>query len=441
MTAVIPADARRFRVTDPALGDLLREAGADVTEVTPDVELGAAGELRGEGEVAVAILGRPRLFERPAPVRVASRVVTFLRVRLAARRARRTVLRLGYSTVLDLTWDPAHRLRNRSTGVRKHVPLRQRFPERGLIVGCRVREPRFLLDDVVSEAMGNAAVRAESEAPLIMSGGLLADVPQGLLRVAVGFGSRQIRNQTEALEALGAADATSFVAERVPCVIASGQCGLAEWSLEERLRGARATHPVGGALLADCVEFLVALHSTPCADGPRITLREQFASVEPAADTNEAAILQALVERLEAALAGLPRGFGHGDFFHGNLLAERDRLVGVVDWDAAGPDRLPLLDLLHLRHATQALAELDWGPKLVEELLPWARAGGDDTAQRYCQCLGVRVDSDRLQSLVLAYWLDRVSYHLRSYPFRWAQPLWLERNVSFVLRAIAPTLK
>src|SRR5690242_232488 len=119
VTAVIPADARRFRVTDPALGDLLREAGAEITEVTPDVELAAAAELRGEGEVAIAILGRPRLFERPAPVRVASRLVTFLRVRLAAGRARRTVLRLGYSTVLDLTWDPAHRLRNRSTGVRK----------------------------------------------------------------------------------------------------------------------------------------------------------------------------------------------------------------------------------------------------------------------------------------------------------------------------------
>lgn len=441
VTAVIPADARRFRVTDPALGDLLREAGAEITEVTPDVELAAAEELRGEGEVAIAILGRPRLFERPAPVRVASRLVTFLRVRLAAGRARRTVLRLGYSTVLDLTWDPAHRLRNRSTGVRKHIPLRERFPERGLVVGCRVREPRFLLDDVVGEAVGSAALRAENEAPLIMSGGLLADVPQGLLRVAVGFGSRQIRNQTTALAALGAAGATSFVAERVPCVIASGQCGLAEWSLEQRLSGARARHPVRGALLADCVEFLVALHSTPCSDGPRTTLREQFASVKPAADANEAAILQALVERLEDALADLPRGFGHGDFFHGNLLAERDRLVGVVDWDAAGPDRLPLLDLLHLRHATQALAELDWGPKLVEELLPWACAGGDATAQSYCERLGVSGDSDRLQSLVLAYWLDRVSYHLRSYPFRWAQPLWLERNVSFVLRAIGPRLK
>lgn len=441
VTAVIPADARRFRVTDPALGDLLREGGAEVTEITPDVELAAAGELRGDGEVAIAILGRPRLFERPAPVRVASRLVTFLRVRLAAGRARRIVLRLGYSTVLDLTWDPAHRLRNRSTGGRKRVPLRERFPERGLIVGCRVPDPRFLLDDVASEAIGSAAVTAETGAPLIMSGGLLADLPQGLLRVAVGFGSRQIRNQTTALAALEAAGATSFVADRVPCVIASGRCGLAEWSLEQRLRGARARHPVRGALLADCVDFLVALHSTTCADGPRITLREQFATVEPAAHRDEASILQALVESLEAALADLPRGFGHGDFFHGNLLAEGDRLVGVVDWDAAGPDHLPLLDLLHLRHATQALAELDWGPKLIQELLPWARAGGDDTARSYCERLGVPVDSDRLQALVLAYWLDRVSYHLRSYPFRWAQPVWLDRNVSFVLGAIGPTLK
>jgi aminoglycoside phosphotransferase (APT) family kinase protein len=274
-----------------------------------------------------------------------------------------------------------------------------------------------------------------------MSGGLLADVGQGVLRVAVGFGSRQIRNQTSALTALKASSATPFVVERVPSVIASGRCGLAEWSLEQKLRGTPVRRPVKGVLLADCVDFLVALHSTRCADGPRTTLREQFATVEPAAHAGEAAVLQALADRLEAALADLPRGFGHGDFFHGNLLTAHNRLVGVVDWDAGGPGRLPLLDLLHLRHATQALPDLGWGPKLIQKLLPWARGGGDSVAQSYCERLGFRVDGHRLEALVLAYWLDRVSYHLRSYPFRWAQPHWLEHNVSFVLRAITPTVR
>ena len=62
----------------------------------------------------------------------------------------------------------------------------------------------------------------------------------------------------------------------------------------------------------------------------------------------------------------------------------------MVDWDAAGPGRLPLIDLLHLRHMNEHRpADLDWGPTLVEHLLPWARAGGDDPARDYCRRVGI----------------------------------------------------
>jgi hypothetical protein len=96
-----------------------------------------------------------------------------------------------------------------------------------------------------------------------------------------------------------------------------------------------------------------------------------------------------------------------------------------------------MIDLLHLRHATHALGEVDFGPTLIQRLLPWARDGGDDIARSYCARLGISPDGRLLEALVFAYWLDFVSYHLGIYPFRWEQPLWLKRNVRLVLAATA----
>jgi aminoglycoside phosphotransferase (APT) family kinase protein len=183
------------------------------------------------------------------------------------------------------------------------------------------------------------------------------------------------------------------------------------------------------------MDFLVALHSACPTEADGNTLLEQAEVVADACPTEQAQVVRALAERLEAALADLPRGFGHGDFFHGNLLVDRGRLVGVVDWDAAGPRRLPFLDLLHLRlMSIREVADVDWGPSLLRHLLPWARTGGGDLVRSYCQRSGLTVDSKRLEALVFAYWLDYVSYQLRTHLHRLAQPPWIERNIHLVLR-------
>jgi hypothetical protein len=434
--AVIPADARRFRVADPALAAALSDAGAELAEVTPDVEVAPVEELHGDAAVSIAVLGRPQASGRAFPVRVGRRLVNSMRVRLAARHACRAVRRLGYSTVLVLTWDYHQTFRNQATRTLAglHRPLPEYLPERALVVGRHSPHTRLLLDAVLAEASRAVGIALQADPPSIRTDLLIADAKQGMLRVALGFGSRQIQNQRAALSALRAVDAPPLVVERVPWELAGGRCGLAEWSLERRLPGSRAGHSVRGRLLADCVEFLVALHSSSSERAYGSTLLDQGKIVASATPPREAQTVEALAERLEADLADVPRGFAHGDFFHGNLLVEGERLVGVVDWDAAGPGRLPLLDLLHLRHATHAVAEVDWGPRLVQELLPWARAGGDDIVRDYGSRLGLSLNHEQLEALVLAYWLDRVSSQLRSHAHRLAQPLWLDRNISLVLR-------
>jgi hypothetical protein len=110
----------------------------------------------------------------------------------------------------------------------------------------------------------------------------------------------------------------------------------------------------------------------------------------------------------------------------------------VVDWDAGGPGRLPLLDLIHLQHLAQySRADEDWGPSLVRHLFPWAKSGGDEVARKYCSRIGLEPEPGVLEALAVAYWLDRVAYTLRTHRQRRTEPRWLARNVDHVLEAVA----
>ena len=217
--------------------------------------------------------------------------------------------------------------------------------------------------------------------------------------------------------------------------LASGKSGLAEWSLERRLAGSRPT-TLTDPLRAQCLDFLVALHAAGGSDTALLPSKdaESIAAFRP----ERGAALAAVGSRLDSALADVPRGFGHGDFFLGNLLAEGDHLSGVVDWDAGGPGRLPLLDLIHLQHLAQySLADEDWGPSLVRHLFPWAQSGGDEVARTYCSRIGLELRPGLFESLAVAYWLDRAAYTLRTHRQRRTEPRWLARNVDHVLEAVA----
>ena len=151
-----------------------------------------------------------------------------------------------------------------------------------------------------------------------------------------------------------------------------------------------------------------------------------------------AASLRRIGQRVGVAVADLPHGFGHGDFFTRNILVDRGRLVGVVDWDAAGPNRPPLLDFLHLWHmGRHKIGDLDWGPSIVSDLLPWAREGGDDVVRSLARRIDVDVSPSKLEALVIAYWLARVAYQLSRYADRTERPVWMRQNVDAVLHELS----
>jgi aminoglycoside phosphotransferase (APT) family kinase protein len=363
--------------------------------------------------------------------RVVRRIFATGRLRLDALAARRRLGRRGYGGVAFLPWDVGHTLR--LPGLRAGRPsVAERLPQRGVVVAFRGARPPTLFDAALSDASAAVGRRLQASAPSVRHGVLVAVADDAVLRVAVGLDAGQIESQLAALEQLRAADPAPTIAERVPWPLAHGRAGLAVWTLERRLPGARPLPALPHAVLEQCVDFLVALHATGGSAEPARLDAELLAS---AARDPEAA--RSLASATEAALAAVPRGFGHGDFFRGNLLLQDGTLAGVVDWDAAGPGRLPLLDLLHLRHhADNRPKDEDWGPLLVERLLPWARHGGDPLLRSYLERVGIDPDPAVIEALVAAYWLEHASYQLRSHPHRRRQPQWLARNVDGVLRTL-----
>jgi hypothetical protein len=271
------------------------------------------------------------------------------------------------------------------------------------------------------------------------SGVLVAPATDVVLRVGVGFAASRIAEQRAALERLRAEHPSHVVTERIPWPLAEGREGVAVWSAERRLSGSTASPHLTGAFLEDCLEFLAALHEVG-RNGDASSARD----ADLLADLCNAQVARAVRElgrEVDESLSHLPRGFGHGDFWHGNLLIDDERLSGVVDWPAAGPGRLPLLDHLHLRaNSARELSGRQLGVILVDDLLPLARAGGDEFLRTACRRIGIELGPEELVDLVGAYWLNAVARELVDPdrdPDRATDPHWLKVNVEHVVRAFS----
>jgi aminoglycoside phosphotransferase (APT) family kinase protein len=421
---VVPAYARRFRVDDSELGEALVDAGAELVQADPEVEIAAAGgDIRGDAALAIVTVVGPESRAGPRLVRAVRRASHSALARIRARGAKRALKQNGYTHVAVLYWDLPGRVR--VPGLTDEGPA---LPRYALVVGRKGDPAASAIEAVVAD-QGVRPSWASTRAGLVV---LAAD--GSLLRVAIGPTRAEIDNGRAALEALRAAAPPEEVADRVPWPLEHGRAGLADWSLERRLEGTQAPRAVPEPLFGDCVEFLCGLGRLPAgasAEHAPSVLAETVAEV---AEPESAEALRALAVRLEQALGDVPRCFAHGDFFAGNLLVGTDgRLAGVVDWDAAGPGRLPLLDLLHLK-LTRAgpFADDDWAEAVGARLLPLARAGGDDDVQRYCRELDLPAEPALLEAFVYAYWLDYAAYQLRAHPVRRVQRSWVDGNVERV---------
>jgi aminoglycoside phosphotransferase (APT) family kinase protein len=441
LTLVVPAAARRFRVTHPTVAAALADAGAELVERGPDVEISPASELQGAAAVAVVSVESP-LHDGALPLlaRAVRRIALSIRARAAATRAARALARRGYRASV-LPWDLAQSVQ--VAPVETSVPaarrrLPERFPQCFLAVGRRGTPGPSVLEAVLASASESAGRSLRARSASVRAGFVLVRGDDWVLRVAIGPTRGQLHGHVRVLTALGRLPAPPEVVARVPTLLGAGRHGLADWLLEELLPGSPPRVPFPGPLLDECVDYLVALHTVPGSEVEAQPLGPAAEVVGACSRSGQESVARLLADRLELALSEIRRGFAHGDFFPGNLLAEGGRLVGVVDWDAGGQGRLPLVDLLHLRlHLTDPPADHEWGPAIVRRLLPWARRGGDPLAREYLRRIGVEPHPRTLEALVVTYWLERTAYQLQTHAIRQAQPRWLAANVDGVLDALS----
>jgi hypothetical protein len=439
LPAVLPARARRFRVADPKLASTIRAAGAELVESDADVEIAPAEEVRGDAGTAIVPLDVVLPEGGSRPLRAARRTMGFIRVRLATRAGRREVRRRGYETIRVVPWEWEQTARLPGGRHPSGSPsLPERMPLATLIVGTHGSAEPTVLEEALAAASEVRGAPLEASWPLVRQGGLVVLAGDSVVRVAVGPASRELRLVRAALSMLEASRPPSTVAERIPWIRGAGAVGLAEWSLEPRLPGTTPPIELPESILAECVDFLAELFPTVGSGEPGDSLSAKAAVIAARCTADSADAVRLVGSRLDHELADVPRGFGHGDFWTGNLLTDARGLSGVVDWHAAGPGRLPLIDLLHLRLSTIFQRRRQYlGDALVEHLLPWARAGGDEVARSYCGRIGLEVDPARLEALVAAYWITRTAQELDLYGDRVERPLWMRHNVEAVIPALA----
>ena len=436
LAALLPADATRFAVTDEDLSSTLRGAGAELVDRDADVEIGSEDELDGTAPYALVPVSMRPVGSSPQATR-AQRLLESARVRRRAAAAGRRLRRRGYESVSVVPWDLEQFVRTPGFRAPGRLAAADYFPRHAVVMAGRRGEPETVLERSRRQAAIAAGLPLDREPALLRAGGLVVVGPHAVLRLALGPGERQIGAQERALSALSSANAGAAVRRRTPELLATGRTGLGRWTVEQRLPGRPSPHELPAEVLEDCLDFAIELHrlggGTPVA-----TLAARAKVVAHAFEEDDAEALIARAGEADAALARLPRGFGHGDFCTSNLLEDGDRLSGVVDWDAGGAAHLPLLDIFHLRLLAETRAHAyGWGRAVVSYLVPLVRQGGDAITGRYCRELGLELSPGELQQLALAYWLQRTAYQLEMYIDRARDEVWLQRNVRDVWKELA----
>jgi aminoglycoside phosphotransferase (APT) family kinase protein len=123
-----------------------------------------------------------------------------------------------------------------------------------------------------------------------------------------------------------------------------------------------------------------------------------------------------LHERLEGLTLSV--GWVHGDFSPGNVLVDGGRVCGIVDWDQAIPDGLPVLDLLQFMLASRS-------GELGAAIASFRPTGAERDL--------LADHAVELDAAVLLCWLRHVGANLEKSGRYASNRRWLEANVKAVL--------
>lgn len=443
LLAVTPCNATRFTADDPAVARTLRAAGAELVDDGAEVEVSASpSHLRTEADTALLSIDATQPEGGGVVTRVARRVVASLYMRMRARRCARQLRERGFSRVTTTLWDLDQQYRVAAGVPSLVMSPRELLPQCAVVRGDRRPPTLTLLEASLAEAAEVLGGPLRVERTLAQEGAAVVITDRAVLRVTIGESRHKLDRQRALLGALHDAKPSDVVVSRSPAVLAVGRTGLADWSLETRMPGSTmSTTQLTGSLLDECIDFLVHLFEVKSNAVPEWTFAAQAELVaSTCSDPRHREAAHQLGAWLTSTLDDLPRGFGHGDFWQKNLLVSDGSLSGVVDWDTADGASPPFLDLMHLRlSALRSRKRKQLGAAVLDELLPWASAGGDELNRRYARRIGVSVGADQLEALAFAYWLNQVARRFAMFGTDGEHPGWAHRNVRVVLEMLSDT--
>lgn len=286
--------------------------------------------------------------------------------------------------------------------------------------------PRVL--DAVADAAGLDAPPDRFHSP--GDGGIVAVARRGGRRAVLRVGGvgtvADPSRVADGLELLRAARTPS-----VPELLLRGTAGEASWILESYLPGSRP-HKIYDRVAEDVALFVDRL---PVGDGPP-TIPARELGIISARLPQYAPALDRLRSEIVGTIASLPSVMRHGDLWTANLLVDRGRLSGVVDWSAWDESGTPGTDLLHF-----VVSQISRSPghkigKVISER-PWTSSNYRNASAPYWARLGVDPNDAVLAAVGVSWWAQMMAHALDRHPGRAHDERWIEANVTRVLDAIS----
>jgi|GEM_PF-2282519 len=409
---------------------LSRAGGADVSAAVPPplAELAYPFLPSGEGRPGVVIAAPPTWAFDPRAVPADADVVIWGRLPSAGGGIRRALARERALRTLrppaQLEVCAVHRLAAPGLAAGVRGDLRSALRGGALVEIARRDGVRRVLDAVADRAdlarLGSR-VHAGSGGTLLVRG-TLVDGTGVLLRVGRCGTPADPAHVADELERLGAA-----AVPLVPRLLGRGSCAGASWVAELALAGRRPVR-AGGELVRQVV---AACTRFPRFEGAPAAVVDDVVGAA-ALLPERAARLLVLAADLATQARGLPAILRHGDLWTGNLLVDRGRLTGMIDWDAAHPAGVAGADLVQLL-ATEARrrAHRSLGAAFVAR--PWRAPAFRRATAQYWAAVGAAPHRELLEVAGIAWWATEVHHTLARLPHRAADERWVAANVDAVL--------
>lgn len=215
----------------------------------------------------------------------------------------------------------------------------------------------------------------------------------------------------------------------LPRPAGSGQFEGSHYFIESVLPG----HPISAATIPLAMEFLLTLRSVPVAArsleeylrGVTAKLLPFFIEPSALSDLSWYVMEQISKRRIAPVLT-------HGDYWRGNILADRGRITGLVDWSHAVFGVPSISDALHLlvfeSSETQHIS-------IVDALRPFIAGTMKESEKQPLEKFSAAIDADLDTGLRNAfaalYWLEYLSQRLGRPENRYAlNPRWLATHCS-----------